>query len=65
MQSILTPREAEVATLVLKGLANREIASELAIASHTVEKHMNSIMNRLGIRSRYQLTDVLDDPQEQ
>lgn len=55
----LTRREEEVAHLVLKGLTNRAIARELAISEHTVESHMTSIMNRLGIRSRHQLTDSL------
>jgi DNA-binding NarL/FixJ family response regulator len=55
----LTKREEEVAHLVLKGLTNRAIARELAISEHTVESHMTSIMNRLGIRSRHQLTDSL------
>jgi len=62
LQPVLTAREQEVAELVLKGLTNREIADALIIAPHTVEKHMNSIMNRLGIRSRYQLEGVLDEP---
>jgi DNA-binding NarL/FixJ family response regulator/tetratricopeptide (TPR) repeat protein len=57
--SSLTKREEEVAHLVLKGLTNRAIARELAISEHTVESHMTSIMNRLGIRSRHQLTDTL------
>jgi DNA-binding NarL/FixJ family response regulator len=55
----LTRREEEVAHLVLKGLTNRAIARELAISESTVESHMTSIMNRLGIRSRHQLTDSL------
>lgn len=59
MQSTLTVREREVASLVIRGFTNPEIASELTIALHTVEKHMNSIMNRLGVRSRYQVADLL------
>jgi DNA-binding CsgD family transcriptional regulator/tetratricopeptide (TPR) repeat protein len=55
----LTKREEEVAQLALKGLTNRAIARELAISEHTVESHMTSIMNRLGIRSRHQLTNSL------
>ncbi|MBV9263038.1 MAG: helix-turn-helix transcriptional regulator [Candidatus Eremiobacteraeota bacterium] len=57
--SKLTAREEEVARLVLRGLTNRAIARELAISEHTVESHMTSIMNRLGIRSRHQLGDTL------
>lgn len=57
--SKLTSREEEVAQLVLRGLTNRAIARELSISEHTVESHMTSIMNRLGIRSRHQLGDTL------
>ena len=59
-QTLLTAREMEIAAFVLRGLTNRAIASRLSITENTVEKHMTSIMNRLGIRSRYQLTDVID-----
>jgi DNA-binding CsgD family transcriptional regulator/tetratricopeptide (TPR) repeat protein len=59
--SSLTKREAEVADLALKGYTNRAIARELSVSEHTVESHMTSIMNRLGIRSRHQLTNVVVD----
>lgn len=59
--STLTLREAEVAELALKGLTNREIAKDLSISEHTVESHMASIMNRLGIRSRHQLSNMVVD----
>lgn len=59
--STLTVREAEVAERALKGLTNREIAKDLSISEHTVESHMASIMNRLGIRSRHQLSNMVVD----
>jgi ATP/maltotriose-dependent transcriptional regulator MalT len=59
LQSVLTVREQQVAQLVLKGFTNRKIAADLSVSENTVETHMASIMNRLGIRSRHQLTDVL------
>jgi ATP/maltotriose-dependent transcriptional regulator MalT len=58
MSSVLSAREQQVAELVLKGLTNRKIAAELSITKNTVNSHVASIMNRLGIRSRYQLVDV-------
>jgi DNA-binding NarL/FixJ family response regulator len=57
----LTEREREVATLVLKGLTSRAIADKLSISRHTVDSHVNSIMNRLGIHSRHQLAYVLPE----
>jgi DNA-binding CsgD family transcriptional regulator len=55
----LTIREQQVAELVLKGMTNQAIANALSITENTIEKHVASVMNKLGIRSRYQLADVL------
>jgi DNA-binding CsgD family transcriptional regulator/tetratricopeptide (TPR) repeat protein len=60
VQTALTMREQQIAELVLRGLTNRSIAVELSITENTVEKHMTSIMNRLGIRSRHQLADAVE-----
>jgi DNA-binding CsgD family transcriptional regulator len=54
-----TEREHEVAVLVLKGLSNRAMAQALSITENTIEKHVASVMSKLGIRSRYQLTDTI------
>jgi predicted ATPase/DNA-binding SARP family transcriptional activator/DNA-binding CsgD family transcriptional regulator len=52
----LTPREEEVATLVARGLTNRQIASELSISEHTVATHVTKILKRLGLNSRSRLS---------
>jgi len=57
LQPSLTPRERQVAELVLRGYTNRAIATVLTITEHTVESHLSSIFNRLGLRSRWQLMD--------
>ncbi|HEY1728321.1 MAG TPA: LuxR C-terminal-related transcriptional regulator [Candidatus Baltobacteraceae bacterium] len=57
LQPSLTPRERQVAELVLRGYTNRAIATVLSITEHTVESHLSSIFNRLGLRSRWQLMD--------
>jgi len=57
----LTARERQVAELVLKGFTNRVIAEKLSIKERTVESHMTSIMSHLGVHSRHQLTDVLEE----
>lgn len=51
----LTPREDDVATLVVDGLTNREIADRLSVTEKTVETHLASIFGKLGIKSRSQL----------
>jgi DNA-binding CsgD family transcriptional regulator len=48
----LSPREAEIARLVGDGLGNREIGDRLFLSSRTVEKHVEHVMNKLGVDSR-------------
>jgi DNA-binding CsgD family transcriptional regulator len=55
----LTPREDDVAILVVDGLTNREIADRLSVTEKTVETHVSSIFAKLGIRSRLQLESRL------
>jgi DNA-binding NarL/FixJ family response regulator len=51
----LTKREREVATLVGEGKSNREIADQLVVSERTVEKHIESILMKLGFNSRAQV----------
>jgi DNA-binding CsgD family transcriptional regulator/GAF domain-containing protein len=55
----LTPRERDVATLVVEGLTDREIAARLALSRHTVGQHTGQIYRKLGVRSRAQLIAFL------
>jgi DNA-binding CsgD family transcriptional regulator len=48
----LSPREREVATLVVSGLSNREIAARLVLARHTVEGHLKRIFSKMTVRTR-------------
>ena len=48
----LTPRELEVLRLVATGKSNREIASALVISEHTVARHVQNILTKLGVASR-------------
>jgi DNA-binding NarL/FixJ family response regulator len=51
----LTPRENEILKLVAKGYAYREIAEKLFIAVKTVQNHVQNILTKLQMRSRYEL----------
>jgi DNA-binding CsgD family transcriptional regulator len=47
----LTPREADVLTLVASGYTNREIAAELVISVKTAGVHVSHILRKLGSRT--------------
>jgi DNA-binding CsgD family transcriptional regulator len=51
----LTSRELEVATLIARGLSNRQIADALVIAERTVTSHVEHIFKKLGFASRAQV----------
>ncbi len=53
----LTEREEQIAHLIRRGARNREVAIALQISEHTVERHVSSILGRLGLRSRWQIAD--------
>lgn len=48
----LTSREREVVALVAQGLTNREVARVLWISTGTVRKHLDTVYEKLGVRSR-------------
>lgn len=50
----LTERQRDVMRLVLKGLANKEIARELTISENTVKQHLQSVYSYFGVSSRAQ-----------
>jgi DNA-binding NarL/FixJ family response regulator len=54
-QGLLSPREREVAALIVGGLSNRQIADSLVISERTVENHVSSILARLGVDTRAQI----------
>jgi non-specific serine/threonine protein kinase len=51
----LTAREQEVASLIARGLTNRQIATELSITEGTAAIHVQHILNKLGFSSRAQV----------
>jgi DNA-binding NarL/FixJ family response regulator len=55
-QPSLTSREAEVLQLVAEGFINKQIADQLKVSIKTIEKHRQSLMNKLDIHSIAGLT---------
>jgi DNA-binding NarL/FixJ family response regulator len=48
----LTRREIEILLLLAQRYTNREIAEELVLSVCTVERHINNIFNKTGLRCR-------------
>jgi DNA-binding NarL/FixJ family response regulator len=51
----MTKREREVINLIAEGCSNKEIASQLHIATHTVKSHVRNIMEKLTLHTRLQI----------
>ena len=53
----LTPRERQVLRLIARGYIYRDIARELDISIKTVESHVSSVLRKLQLSNRHQLTN--------
>ena len=60
----LTRAEVQVVQLVTQGKTNREIAEHLFISPHTVSAHLRHIFDKMGVKSRVQLTTVAAESTE-
>ncbi len=52
----LTPRERQALRLIARGYSYRDIATELAISTKTVESHVSSVLRKLQLSNRHQLS---------
>jgi RNA polymerase sigma factor (sigma-70 family) len=53
----LTPRERQVLRLIARGYTYKDIATELSISAKTVESHVSSVLRKLQLSNRHQLTN--------
>src|SRR5207249_2666529 len=60
---LLTPREFEVMQLVITGMLNKQIASELGTAEKTIKVHRGRVMKKLGIVSVADLVRLVETAQ--
>ncbi len=56
----LTKREREVAELAARNMPSKEIAEKLFVSVRTVENHLQRAYEKLGVRGRGELAQVLD-----
>src|SRR5436853_589566 len=54
----LSAREVQVLQLIVRGLANKQIAYALSIAEHTVKNHVKNILSKLAVQDRTQAATV-------
>lgn len=60
----LTPRQAEVAACLCDGLADAAIAERLKLSPKTVGHHVSAVLEKLDVRSRHHVRQVLHAPQK-
>ncbi len=53
----MTSREQDVIAHIASGRSNKEIASELNIAVHTVKSHVHNILDKLALHTRLELAN--------
>jgi DNA-binding NarL/FixJ family response regulator len=53
---LLTPRERQVLRLIARGYSYRDIGTELEISTKTVESHVSSVLRKLQLSNRHQLS---------
>lgn len=58
---LLSPRETEVMKLIARGHTYREAAGVLFISDRTVETHVSSVLRKLQLSNRYELTRWAED----
>ena len=58
---LLTTREREVLRLIARGYAYKEIARQLTLSVKTIETHVSSVLRKLQLSNRHELTRWAND----
>jgi DNA-binding CsgD family transcriptional regulator len=57
----ITEKQFRIIELLINGLSNREISEKLGIHKRTVETHVLSIYNKLGVNNRIELLNLINE----
>ncbi|MFE4703007.1 LuxR C-terminal-related transcriptional regulator [Streptomyces sp. NPDC056738] len=58
--TLLTPQQLRIARCVAEGATNREVALRLSVSPRTVDHHLRNVFAALGVRSRVELSRLVD-----
>jgi DNA-binding NarL/FixJ family response regulator len=56
----LSGRERQIMQLLLKGMANKDIAEQLYVSERTVKFHCSNLYKKLKIQNRFELMKILN-----
>jgi DNA-binding CsgD family transcriptional regulator len=56
----LTGRETEIIEMLVRGMTNQELADSLFISKKTVENHLYSIYQKMDVKNRMHLLQILN-----
>jgi two-component system NarL family response regulator len=54
---LLTPQEITIVKYVSEGLTNKQIAQKMILSDNTIKRHLQDIMNKLGVNNRAELVN--------
>jgi DNA-binding CsgD family transcriptional regulator len=60
----ISKREQEIIELMLRGMSNADIENTLFISPHTVKNHIYNIYQKLGVKNRVQVSNLIRDRQQ-